>query len=132
MSALLPASERKLGSESYTGWNWVAHPDGGAFEGRDKLEVLGGIVDAEASYSYDDWALCRLGDDYYLFSTSGCSCPSPAETWRIEAGPATLAAIRTKIQSGEYEGYTVPKRQMDEFMALLDEAEAEAKTGGAA
>lgn len=105
---------------------WVAHPDGASTDAqfdlvkrRYELEIIGGVQDKDASYSYDDWALCRLGNKYYLLSTSGCSCPSPAETWRIEIGPTSLKKIKTHVESGEYEGYTVPKKQLDEFLALI-------------
>lgn len=37
------------------------------------------------SYEYADWALCALDGIFYVFSTSGCSCPDPSETWRLEA-----------------------------------------------
>lgn len=111
-------------------WYWVAHPAGGCdtpettklIENRYKLWIYGGVEDKEASYSYDDWALVKLGRDWYLLSTSGCSCPSPSETWRIEIGPATLLKIRAHVTGGYYDGYTVPKKQMDDFIALLDAA----------
>lgn len=114
-------------------WSWVAHRDADPAEGsvaaalvkrRYDIEILGGITDDEASYSYDDWALCRLDGAYYLLSTSGCSCPSPSETWRVEIGPATLAEVRKHVLDGDYTGYTLPKRQMSDFIALLDAAEA--------
>lgn len=113
-------------------WGWVAHENGlnsrsteverELVTNRYKLEIIGGITDKEASYDYDDWALCRLGRRYFLLSTSGCSCPSPSETWRIEKGPATLAEIRKHVVDGDYEGYSMPKRQLDDFVALLDKA----------
>jgi hypothetical protein len=113
-------------------WWWVAHEHGidsysddemvKLVKNRYQLEIIGGVCDDEASYSYDDWALVKLGRSYYLVSTSGCSCPSPSETWRIEKGPATLAAIRKHVVDGDYKGYTMPKRQLDDFVALLDKA----------
>jgi hypothetical protein len=106
-------------------FGWVGHPNGGDdFADRRKdMTVIGGITDDEASYSYDDWALVLLDGQYYLFSTSGCSCPSPSETWRVEKGPATLQEIREHVNSGNYEGYTLPKRQHQDFMEVLDFAE---------
>jgi hypothetical protein len=125
--------------DEYGEFYWVAHPDGigGGYNGNTKeidtesmlvsrrydLEIIGGIHDEEANYSYDDWVLCELDGRYYLLATSGCSCPSPSETWRLEIGPATLADIRAHVTSGQYEGYTVPGRQMAEFLALIDSAE---------
>lgn len=104
---------------------WVAHPESGEDElskRRYDMEIIGGIVDAEASYSYDDWALVELDKNFYLFSTSGCSCPSPSETCRLEIGPATLDQIEEHVKSENYEGYTVPKRQLDEFLELINKA----------
>lgn len=112
-------------------WWWVAHEDGldrnnprsvELVKRRYEIEIIGGVVDQEASYSYDEMALCKLGNDYYLLSTSGCSCPSPSETWGIEIGPTTLSEIKQHIQSGNYQGYTLPKKQESEFLALIEEA----------
>lgn len=118
---------------------WVAHPSGvsGGYysnkasdqslekmlcERRYELDIIGGIEDKEADYSYDDWALAKLDKDYYLFSTSGCSCPSPTETWRVEMGPCSLNEIEKNLKNGNYDGYTVPGRQMQEFLDLIAEA----------
>ena len=109
-------------------YGWVAHPNASPVnevekflvENRYKLNILGGVEDEEASYSYDDWALCELEGKYYLLSTSGCSCPSPTETWRVEIGPATIPEIRAYVTSGAYDGYTLPKKQECDFIALLD------------
>lgn len=122
-------------------WGWVAHPDalnGGPYGGRSSgeaeqflvdnrynLNIIGGIADNEASYSYDDWVLVELNGQYWMLSTSGCSCPSPRETWRIEKGPASLADIRKHVIDGDYEGYTMPKKQLSDFVELLDKAELE-------
>lgn len=111
-------------------FGWVAHKRGGSDNTIDKilisrrleLDIIGGVTDDEASYNYDDWALCKLDNDYYLLSTSGCSCPSPTETWRTEKGPATLLEIRKHVVDGDYDGYTMPKRQLSDFVALLDKA----------
>lgn len=109
---------------------WVAHEDGGPFpedslgsklvNRRYEIEILGGISDRDASYSYDDWALCRLDGDHYLLATSGCSCPSPSETWHVEIGPCSLSDIRDHVTGGHYAGYTVPKKQEDEFLELIN------------
>lgn len=122
-------------------FGWVAHEDGlSTYKSsepinlveqvlvarRYELEILGGVTDETASYSYDDWALCELDGEYYLFSTSGCSCPSPNETWRVEIGPATLQEIRNHVISGHYDGHTLPKKQESDFIKLIDEAIADA------
>lgn len=119
-------------------FGWVGHEDAlGGYYKRDSppsdimntlvkrrydIDIIGGVEDKEASYSYDDWALCKLDNDYYLLSTSGCSCPSPSETWSIEIGPATLNAIRDHVTSGNYDGYTLPKKQESDFLSLIDGA----------
>lgn len=90
---------------------------------RDEVEVFGEISDDDASYSYDDWALVRLDDKFYLLQTSGCSCPSPSETWGIAIGPTTLAEVRAHIESGDYDGYTLPVKQADDFKKMFDDAE---------
>lgn len=118
-------------------FGWVGHPDGGGGYGkgtpdasldlighRGDIEIFGGIVDPDASYSYDDWALVRLRDQFYMLSTSGCSCPSPSETWHVEIGPATLDEIRKHVTSGKYDGYTMPKTHEDKFLDLIDSARA--------
>jgi hypothetical protein len=111
-------------------WNrsWIADPEGGdrgpmcqdLIKNRDKIFVIGEISDDEASYSYDDWALIKYKGKFYLLATSGCSCPSPRETWDIEKGPATLKQIRKHITDGAYSGYSMPKRQLDQFIEMLD------------
>lgn len=116
-------------------FDWVAHPDclnKGENEkflinNRYELEIIGGIQDKDANYNYDDWALCKLGAQYYLLSTSGCSCPSPHETWRIEKGPSSLDDIRKHVVHGDYDGYTLPKKQANDFLSLLDEAKKNEK-----
>jgi hypothetical protein len=126
----------KLGPLDKHGWSqdgmeWIANPrceDKGELEQklidrRDDIEVIGMVTDDEADYSYDEWALIKLDSDYYLLSTSGCSCPSPSETWYVNLGPATLAEIKNDIVNGDYDGYTLPKKQAGDFLALFDTAE---------
>lgn len=111
-------------------YNWIAHErcenastrEQNLIARRDEIEVFGEISDDEASYSYDDWALIRLDGQFYLLQTSGCSCPSPSETWGIAVGPATLAEVRAHIDTGDYSGYTLPKRQEEDFKKMFDEA----------
>lgn len=49
------------------------------------IDTLVETNDPDADYSYDDYALCKTQnqDDYYIINTSGCSCPSPSDTWGI-------------------------------------------------
>lgn len=110
--------------------SWPGHPDCErpstaeqeiiAARAAGKLRLIGMIEDDNASWSYDDFALVRVEESYYLLNSSGCSCPSPSETWNVEIGPAALADIRKHLVDGKYEGYTVPGRQMAEFLELID------------
>lgn len=120
----------KIEDDDYSD-QWICHPDNIGDEdkhpiyrpeNRAEIEVLGGVSDDDACYSYDDWALCKFRGEYFLFATAGCSCPSPSETWRTEIGPATLQEIRDHVTSGEYEGYTLPKRQEEDFLEMIDRA----------
>lgn len=107
---------------------WIAHPSGGGGDEESKkliarraeLDVIGRVNDAEADYSYDDYALVRLGAKYYLLNTSGCSCPSPTETWVIAHGPVGLEAMKTYLLDvDKVHGYGVTHRQHKEFLDLI-------------
>lgn len=121
---------RSLDPENWD-YDWIANPrcqlrnepsEAKLIARRSDILVLGEIRDAEASYSYDDWALIKLDSDYYLLSTVGCSCPDPSETWSVQMGPTTLQDIRERLVNGDYNGYTVPGRQMSEFLEAIDKA----------
>lgn len=116
-------------------WFWVAHPD--ALSGRDvkspeyaamkylvdrrsDIDVLGGVIDEDLSYEYDEFALIKLDGDFYLLETSGCSCPSPTETWGIVQGPASLSQIKECLVQGKYGGYTLPEGKLQDFLDLID------------
>lgn len=72
------------------GISWPGHPAGTASSSAEislrdepaRWKCLRVTSDPAADYSYDDLAL-MLRDDglYVLVETSGCSCPSPIETW---------------------------------------------------
>jgi len=83
--------------------------------------LIGGVVDENAGYEYDEFALVQIDGVFYLLQTIGCSCPSPSETWHVRH-KGTIADIRAAIISGEYDGYTLPGRKRDEFLALIDKA----------
>jgi hypothetical protein len=114
--------------------SWIAHPrclnqsdeTRKLIARRSEIEVIGEVSDAEADYSFDDYALIRLDSDYYLLNTSGWLCPSPDEEWGIAFGPCSLSDMRTHITSFNNVGvyrYGVTKRQFAEFIAMVDEAE---------
>lgn len=79
--------------------DWIGHPDGNASTGSPDFAIYDGlvkgrdriVVHAESmdggSYEYSDKALIELDGQFYLLTNSGCSCPSPSETWVVEAGP---------------------------------------------
>lgn len=85
------------------------------------LEIHGLIADAEAYYSYEDFALCRLPDGRWAIAhTSGCSCPSPTETWSVCcAGTAEQIADWLVGFVGGAE-YGMGKSQAAEFLAWID------------
>lgn len=86
------------------------------------LRIVGLIDDDAADYSFDDWVLAKGEKGWYLFAAAGCSCPSHEEMARMEVGPSTLAEVREHIESGSYEGYTLPKRQREQFADLFKHA----------
>lgn len=49
----------------------------------ERATTIAEAEDPHADYSYNDWALCELDGLFYVFYTSGCSCPSPSETWEL-------------------------------------------------
>lgn len=111
--------------------DWIAHPDGvyiGAEErvlidNRNRIEVIGVVTDAEANWSFDDYALVLLDGSYYLLNTSGCSCPLPEEEWRVVFGPSTLEEVHKHLLDVDKEaGYGVTARQHDEFMVMVYDA----------
>jgi hypothetical protein len=52
-------------------------------ENSERANTIAESRDPHAFYSYDDYALAELDGAYYAFNTSGCSCPSPDETWGL-------------------------------------------------
>lgn len=80
--------------EALWGIDWPGHPSGGVNgpveeslrHAPESWQCLRVENDPEADYSYDDLALMRRSDGLYaLVRTSGCSCPSPTETWGVVA-----------------------------------------------
>lgn len=52
-------------------------------ENSDRATTIAWSSDPNESWDYDDYALAELDGVYYAFNTSGCSCPSPDETWEL-------------------------------------------------
>ena len=115
-------------------WNhsfgWVGHPrcenqgdvEKEFIENREKLEIIGGVVDETLSYEYDEFAVVRYKEDLYLLETSGCSCPSPVETWHIIHGPITKEQLLSEIKVGNYQGYSLPGHLEKDLLAVVESA----------
>lgn len=88
---------------------------------RSDCVIVAGIEDPNANYSYDESAVVRLDGEYFLVQTSGCSCPSPSETWQVVL-KGTLQDIREAIQRGDYGGYTLPEAELSAFLADIEAA----------
>lgn len=50
---------------------------------RNEVEVLAEWACPDLSYEYDEYAVVRLHGTHAVLNTTGCSCPSPAETWDV-------------------------------------------------
>jgi hypothetical protein len=91
-------------------------------ENRHKIEIIGGVVDHNLSYEYDEFALVRWKSKLYLLETSGCSCPSPDETWGTVHGPITKTELTKEIKAGNYTGYTLPAHLEQELLEVIEAA----------
>ena len=115
--------------------DWPAHPGyddkdphtdsvaGNLVARRADIEVLGYITDAEALYSYHDFAFIRLDGFGYMLETSGCSCPSPKDTWCVTVGPVSAAELRAAVEA-KRDDYGPTARQWSEFEEMFAAAEA--------
>lgn len=112
---------RKLNLDDYG--EWIASPDasvqteaeGELIKRRAEIEVIteGG---KDLSYEYDEFAVIKLDDRFYLLNTCGCSCPSPRETWTIQLGPTDLTSIVAAISDANtYERYPCEGLRLQPF-----------------
>ncbi len=95
-------------------------------ENHDRAETLAESSDPDASYDYDDYALALLDGRYYVFNTSGCSCPSPEETWGlcfVGDLPALLDYLDPPEQ-GCQESFAEFLRQVEKVLTLKNPAPA--------
>lgn len=115
--------------------HWVANPacsepsdnDNLLIDNRDKVCLVAECSNANLSWEYDETAVVYLRDHgWFLLGTSGCSCPSPNETWgaeRFASKKALLKHIRAQVDKhnkGEYvhsASYWTP-----EFIAAIEAA----------
>lgn len=85
------------------------------------FEYVGSIDLSEPDYSFDILGVLKNEKGYYLGTDSGCSCPSPWESHRVEdfTGPLTAEQAREEahsLWSGSYGGGYEP----EEFDALME------------
>lgn len=119
------------------GIDWPGHPDAdktrpnvvekSLMEEPEAWQLLKVTDDPDADYSYDSLALLVRGRDglYALIRTSGCSCPSPTETWGEVASGNILDivnAIDIEIKSwgGEKRWFTGPYPEMETFIKTIN------------
>ena len=74
-------------------------------------------TDPESNYSYDDYALAELDGELYVFNTSGCSCPSPSETWdlQIKGGRGDVIAWANSHDSYNSSAFHEFKRALEAY-----------------
>jgi len=126
------------------GIEWPGHPAGCAkseseISLRDepsRWKCLHVSNDPGADYSYDDLALMVRDDGLYvLVETTGCSCPSPTETWGVvkEGTLSDMVALcekdKTEWGDGVFHG---PWGDMYTFLSAMPKDEPKAKKAKAA
>lgn len=87
-----------------TSWEGL---DAELMELRDAAAVLA-EVDVGESYEYDIRTVVATGETWWLVTTSGCSCPSPSETWSVEQ-KATRIEMTERILAAEAEEMAKPE-----------------------
>lgn len=50
----------------------------------EEAETLAESQDPNANYDFNDYALVRVGLEYFVTNASGCSCPSHEDVWMVE------------------------------------------------
>jgi hypothetical protein len=97
--------------------SWVGSAQGGdggpddslLIQNRDQVEILAEVDDPNRDYEFDCMAVCYLkGHGYFIVQATGCSCPSPSETWTVVHRFRTKSQVMKAIEDGEYKGYTLP------------------------
>jgi hypothetical protein len=111
----------------WDGFGWIGHPSCDARDGklerlfierRHDVRFVCGATDQNASYSYDETAVCALDGEFYVAHTSGCSCPSPSETWSVDYGPLpTLAAVAEVLRTDKK--LYLPDNERNALLAAL-------------
>jgi len=92
-------------------------------ENRDKVQIVAEASDDSLSWEFDYLAVAYLrGHGYFICQATGCSCPSPSETWGVVKRFKTRKAVMKAIEDGEYQGYTLPSYAIEDLRTqLLDE-----------
>lgn len=117
-----------LSRDIYSGAGyWIGYPNGekgneAVIEARKAgtLYLIAFIEDADASYSFDELGIVRIGGKYYVVQASGCSCPSPTETWVVVSEHGSVEDALLSVLNGEYRGYTY---QHGELLSLMQQVE---------
>jgi hypothetical protein len=110
---------RKLNTGAYD--EWIAHPQGSGGDNDRLIERRAEVLvhaehDESESYEYEEYAIVSLGDEWFFLETSGCSCPSPSETWQIIAS-GTKQELAEKL--GAWERWTGCERSARVRESLL-------------
>lgn len=85
-----------------------------------KVEILAEVSDPNQGWDFDVMAVCFLrGHGYFICQASGCSCPSPSETWGVVHRYKTKRAVMKAIEDGEYQGYTLPAYAVEDLRKEL-------------
>lgn len=106
------------------GWSgsWVLTPQAFRYhEAQGKTNyLLAEADDPHANYSFDDYALvyCKELKTFYLFNTSGCSCPSQEEN---AAEYATDSNITSWRELQVFIAKHVPFEHFTQMVKALDE-----------
>ena len=115
------------GSSNYNGYNardysTLSDAERAFVAGLDRAVLIAESEDPHASYSYCDWALCELDGRFYAFNTSGCSCPSPSETWEL-VKHGTCEEMLDWLVMGTNDGqYTISDEAFAEFLRKIEAA----------
>jgi hypothetical protein len=122
---MIGTAEKKYAKDhDWVGAGGVSNTDEGLLSAnRDKVEILAEVSDDNLSYEFDMMAICYLrGHGYFICQATGCSCPSPSETWGVVKRFRTRKQVMKAIEDGEYQGYTLPSYAVEDLRTqLLDE-----------
>ena len=87
----------------------------------ERAETLAESTDPHSNYDFDDWALALLDGQYYVFNATGCSCPSPEETWSLafKGSPAELLGYLDTPENRTSEAFNEFLREIEKAGLVL-------------